>query len=129
VTAYEPTGDRVLAAAESRELGQVGFPLSARVSTPASYLTGYLAGLRAKARGATQAVLDTGLRRPSPGGRILGALQGLLDAGIFIPHGKSAFPPIERLSGTHLEHKLPKPIEVYKADLAQSLGRTPPEGA
>ncbi|HEV2165834.1 MAG TPA: 50S ribosomal protein L18, partial [Thermoplasmata archaeon] len=60
LTSYDPKGDRVIAAAESRELVRVGFPSSSLTSTPASYLTGYLAGLRAKSAGANDAVLDTG---------------------------------------------------------------------
>ncbi|MCI4369873.1 MAG: 50S ribosomal protein L18, partial [Thermoplasmata archaeon] len=47
ITAYDPVGDRIVAAADSTELGRVGFPSSSQVSTPAAYLTGYLAGLRA----------------------------------------------------------------------------------
>jgi large subunit ribosomal protein L18 len=123
ITAYDPVGDRVLAVAESRELGQVGFPKLNSVSTPAAYLTGYLAGLRAKAGGHTTAVLDVGLRRPAAGGRLLGALKGLLDAGIEIPHGTTAFPKPDRLNGTHLKPALSKPIETFKLELPKVVDR------
>ena len=126
LTGYDPGGDRVLASAESRELRAIDYTGSL-VSTPASYLTGYLAGLRAKSAGATEAVLDAGLRRPTKGGRLLGALKGLLDAGVSIPHGEGAFPSNDRLNGTHLKAKPAKPLEAYKSALPARVAR--PTGA
>jgi large subunit ribosomal protein L18 len=123
VTGYDPVGDKILAAAESTELSRAGYPEHSLVSTPAAYLTGYLAGLRAKRSGHTEAVLDAGLRRPANGGRLLGALKGLLDAGVTIPHGTTGFPSVDRLNGTHLKPPLPKPIEAYKAELPKVLDR------
>jgi len=114
LVAYDPTGDRVLAAADSRELGQIEFPSGSFASTPAAYLTAYLAGMRAKARGTATAVLDAGLRHPTEGGRLSAALKGLLDAGIEIPHGEGGFPGADRLNGTHLAKPLPNPLEAYK---------------
>ncbi|MCI4319468.1 MAG: 50S ribosomal protein L18 [Thermoplasmata archaeon] len=123
LTAYDPTGDRVIAAAESPELVKIGFPTSGLASTPASYLTGYLAGLRAKSSGTASAVLDLGLRRPSAGGRLWGAVKGLVDAGIEIPHGEGAFPSSDRLAGTHLAHRPPDPLESYRGKLASVAPR------
>jgi large subunit ribosomal protein L18 len=123
VTRYDATGDRVLASADSAELEALGFPAKSLASTPASYLTGYLAGLRAKSAGAGSAVLDAGLRAPSGGGRLLGALKGLLDAGIEIPHGEAKFPTADRMNGKHLPTPLPKPLESYKADLPGRVER------
>ena len=127
LTAFDPVGDRVLASAESTELARIGFPEKSRVSTPASYLTGYLAGLRAKAHGESQAILDAGLRRPTRGGRVLSALKGLIDSGIEIPHGEGAFPKADRLNGTHLKPPLPQPLENYRNQLAGVVDR--PSGA
>lgn len=114
---YDPTGDRVVAAADSSELGGIAFPASSLASTPAAYLTAYLAGLRAKATGAEGAVLDLGIRHPTVGGRLSAALKGLLDSGLEIPHGETGFPPAERLNGTHLPKALPQPLESYKQKL------------
>ncbi len=125
---YDPLGDRVLAAADSRELGTVAFPLHSLASTPAAYLTAYLAGLRAKAGGTATAVLDAGLRHPSQGGRLSAALKGLLDAGIEIPHGEGGFPTADRLNGTHLAKPLPVALEAYKTKLPEILSR-PPEAS
>jgi large subunit ribosomal protein L18 len=117
LVAYDPVGDRVLAAADSRELGRVAFPSTSLASTPAAYLTAYLAGLRAKATGAAAAVLDGGLRRPTEGGRLAAALKGLLDAGIEVPHGEGGLPSADRLNGAHLGKPLPTPLEAYKMKL------------
>jgi large subunit ribosomal protein L18 len=123
VTRFDPAGDLVVAAADSAELTALGFPSKSLASTPASYLTGYLAGLRAKSAGADSAVLDAGLRAPTGGGRLLGALKGLLDAGLEIPHGEAAFPAADRMNGKHLPTPLPKPLEAYKADLPARVER------
>ena len=118
---FDPVGDRVITAAESPELKGVGFPEGSLTSTPAAYLTGYLAGLRLAEKGTTEAVLDAGVLRPTTGGRILSALQGLLDAGIEIPHSEEGLPPKERLAGAHLPKPLPQPLETYKQKVSSSL--------
>jgi len=117
VVDFDPRGDRVLASADSSELGRIAFPATSLASTPAAYLTGYLAGLRAKSRGADGAVLDAGLHHPTSGGRLAAALKGLLDAGLQIPHGGEKFPSPDRLGGAHLPKHLPEPLEAYKLKL------------
>ena len=123
IVTYDPAGDRVLAVADSSELGRIDFPVGNIGSTPAAYLTGLLAGLRAKSAGTEMAVLDVGLRRPTRGGRLSAALKGLLDAGIEIPHGEEGFPAPDRLNGAHLPHPLPQPVEVYKLKLSGIVAR------
>jgi len=127
IVTFDPVGDRVVAAADSRELGGIAFPSTSLASTPAAYLTAYLAGLRAKSSGAGQAVLDVGLRRPTVGGRLSAALKGLLDAGLEIPHGEEGFPAADRLNGAHLAKQLPQPLEAYKLKLPSLVA--PPGGA
>jgi len=124
IVKYDPVGDRVVAAAESAELGRVGFPLASLASTPAAYLTAYLAGLRSKSAGAEYAVLDTGIRQPTQGGRLSAALKGLLDSGVEVPHGEGGFPSPDRLSGAHLPKPLPQPLEAYKLKLPELVPRT-----
>jgi len=123
IVEYDPVGDRVVAAADSRELGGIAFPATSLASTPAAYLTGYLAGLRAKSTGTEDAILDAGLRRPTPGGRLAAALKGLLDSGLEIPHGEGSFPTADRLNGAHLAHPLPTPIEAFKLKLPDLVRR------
>ncbi|MFP3318144.1 MAG: 50S ribosomal protein L18, partial [Thermoplasmata archaeon] len=81
---------------------------------PAAYLTGYLAGLRAKKAEIENAVLDSGLLKPTKGGRIYAALKGLVDAGIDIPHGDGTEPDEERLKGKHLNENIEKIIDQIK---------------
>ncbi|HLM91600.1 MAG TPA: 50S ribosomal protein L18 [Thermoplasmata archaeon] len=120
---FDPTGDRVVAAADSSELGGIAFPASSLASTPAAYLTAYLAGLRAKASGTEEAVLDLGIRHPTAGGRLSAALKGLLDSGLDIPHGDEGFPKADRLNGSHLPTALPQPLESYKQKLPGLVSR------
>jgi large subunit ribosomal protein L18 len=123
IVAFDPVGDRVVAVAESGELSGITFPAASQSSTPAAYLTAYLAGLRAKSAGTESAVLDAGLRHPTVGGRLSAALKGLLDAGIEIPHGEGGFPKGDRLNGTHLPKPLPEPLEAYKLKLPGLVAR------
>ena len=117
IVRFDALGDRTVASAQSGELGRIAFPATSLSTTPAAYLTAYLAGLRAKAAGADTAVLDAGLRHPTGGGRLAAALKGLLDAGVEIPHGGEGFPTADRLNGTHLPKPLPEAMEAYKLRL------------
>ena len=128
IVRYDPVGDRVVASADSGELSGIEFPAKSLSSTPATYLTAYLAGLRAKSGGTTSAILDAGLRHPTAGGRLSAALKGLLDAGLDVPHGEKGFPSADRLNGTHLPARLPVPMESYKQKLPGLLG-APEAGA
>jgi len=119
IVRYDPVGDRVVAAAESSELGRLGFPATSLSTTPAAYLTAYLAGLRSKSAGAEMVVLDTGIRHPTEGGRLSAALKGLLDSGLEVPHGEGGFPSADRLNGAHLPKPLPQPLEAYKMKLPE----------
>ena len=125
IVQYDPTGDRVVAAAESAELGRLGFPAASLASTPAAYLTAYLAGLRSKSAGAESVVLDTGIRHPTEGGRLSAALKGLLDSGLEVPHGEGGFPSADRLNGTHLPKPLPQPLEAYKMKVPELVTARP----
>jgi large subunit ribosomal protein L18 len=98
---FDPTGDLVRAAATSRDLAAHGWDTSLG-STPAAYLTGLLAGRRAKKAGVSEAILDIGRQEPVPGGRLYAALKGVLDAGVEVPHGKDVLPDQGRLQGEHL---------------------------
>ena len=112
----KPDGDRVLASAHSSELGEFGWKGPCG-NLPAAYLTGLLAGRRAKAGGITEAVLDIGLHASGSGSRIFAAAKGAFDAGLKIPHDESALPAKERLRGEHLasysKHLSSEP-ETYK---------------
>lgn len=100
---WAETGDSVKATAVAKELSKLGWEGSPK-NTPAAYLTGYLAGSRAKAAGVASAVLDIGRHTPTKGSRVFAALKGVLDAGIEVPHGgDEIYPSEERLNGAYLE--------------------------
>ena len=94
-------GDRVLASAHSSELKEFGWKGSCG-NLPAAYLTGLLAGRRAKAGGISEAILDIGVHARGPGSRIFAAAKGALNAGLAIPHDEKAVPSQERLRGQHV---------------------------
>ena len=108
-------GDRVIAAAHSRELvkhyGWLGDPNN----TSAAYLVGLLAGYRARLAGVKEAVLDIGLHDNVKGARIYAALKGALDAGLEVPHGEEVIPGDDRIRGEHV------------AAYAEKLAREDPE--
>lgn len=98
----EVKGDRVLAQATGRELRtKFGWPASGK-NTPAAYLVGYLAGLRALKAGVKEAILYIGLHRAVKGARVFAALKGALDAGLKVPHSSEILPSEERIKGLHI---------------------------
>jgi large subunit ribosomal protein L18 len=94
-------GDVTLSASHSRELKSYNWN-SATSNVPSAYLVGYLAGLKAKQTGITDAILDIGHNPPVYGSRIFAALKGVVDAGVNIPHSDKIFPADKRLNGTHI---------------------------
>ena len=110
---YDPKGDRVVVVAHSRELVEMGWD-QATGNIPAAYLTGYLAGKRAKQKGLSNAVLDIGLKEPTKGSGVFAALKGMVDAGLEIPHGKDVLPSKERLMGKHIGDDVEKMVQNVK---------------
>ena len=84
----KPIGDMVLAAASSRELVKKYGWKAATGNIPAAYLTGLLCGLKAKAAGIDAAILDIGMIIPTKGAKVFAILNGVLDAGVEVPHGE-----------------------------------------
>ena len=109
---WAETGDMVKATAVGQELAKMGWKGSAK-STPAAYMTGLLAGKRAKAAGIEDAVLDMGRHAPVHGSKVFAALKGVLDAGVWVPHSDDIFPSEDRLTGAFLGQQ--KEFEAVKA--------------
>jgi len=119
----QPAGDLVLASAHSSELKEFGWKGPCG-NLPAAYLTGLLAGRRAKANGVTNAILDIGLHAPGP--RIFAAAKGAIDGGLNLPHEDSALPTKERIQGEHVQSyakKLAADAERYKKMFSGYLNR------
>jgi large subunit ribosomal protein L18 len=97
-------GDKILISAFSKELtSKYGWAANTG-NLPASYLTGYLAGLRAKNKKIEEGIFDLGIFYHK--NRILAACKGILDAGLNIPHREDFFPEIleEQIKGIHIEN-------------------------
>jgi len=109
-------GDRVVASASARDLVKQGWTAGTG-NVPAAYLTGYVAGRRAVARGVTKANLDIGLHKPTKGGRVFAALQGLLDGGVTIPHDPGILPAKGRVRGEHIDKALAASFDEVKTKL------------
>jgi large subunit ribosomal protein L18 len=110
---YRDGADFVVASAVSKELEKMGWKYPGK-NTPGAYLTGYLAGKRAKEKGLDEAVLDIGLRDPTKGNLMFAALKGLLDAGVDVPHGDEMLPADDRIAGKHLREGVSAAFEEVK---------------
>jgi large subunit ribosomal protein L18 len=97
-------GDKILVSAFSKELPK-NFGYNANTGNlPAAYLTGYLAGLRAKKNNINEAILDLGIFYHR--NRILAAFMGVLKAGIEIPYREEFFSEdlAESITGAIIEN-------------------------
>ncbi len=95
-------GDFILVAASSKELSRRYGWKAPTGNLPAAYLTGLLAGLKARKKGIKEAILDVGVRKPLSGTRLYSTLKGILDAGISIPTGEAVLPDESRIQGEHI---------------------------
>ncbi|MDW7974166.1 MAG: 50S ribosomal protein L18 [Sulfolobales archaeon] len=120
----KPEGDRVIAAAHSKELQKLYGWQGGGKNTCASYLTGLLAGLRARVKGVKESVLDIGLRKPVKGSRAFAALKGALDAGLNVPHSPEVLPSEDRIMCKHIaEWSKSLGEEFYKRQFSRYLAR------
>jgi large subunit ribosomal protein L18 len=97
-------GDKVLISAFSKELPSK-FDWNVNTgNVPAAYLTGYLAGARAKVKNIQEAIFDLGVFYHR--NRVLAACKGVIDSGINIPYREEFFPQNleDRVKGTHIEN-------------------------
>jgi len=115
---FDLKGDLILATATTQELVKMGWT-HATGNLTSAYLAGYLAGTRAKKANIDKAVLDIGLRTPTKGSKVFAALKGMLDAGVEIPHNEVVFPSEERISGSHINDKVPKTFETVLAKVKE----------
>jgi large subunit ribosomal protein L18 len=109
---FVPSGDQTIAEANSTELKKLGWIRTGNV--PASYLTGLLAGKKAKNKKIEEAVLDLGLQISTKGSRIYAALKGVLDSGIKVPCSEEILPSEDRIKGRHISKDLEKQFEEVK---------------
>ena len=109
---FNPNGDQTVASAVSTELKKFGWTKTGNV--PAAYLTGLLAGKKAKEKNVKEAVLDLGIQTSTKGSRIYAALKGVLDAGVNVPHSKDILPSEDRINGKHISEEIAKQFDDVK---------------
>ncbi|MHA1293542.1 MAG: 50S ribosomal protein L18 [Promethearchaeota archaeon] len=98
-------GDEIIISAFSKELTKKYGWNANTGNIPASYLTGYLAGLRAKKnKEIKRVILDLGIFYHR--NRVLAAIKGFLKSGIEFPYREEFFPENleERIKGLHIQN-------------------------
>ena len=113
---FDPKGDKVLLNASGYELLKFGWKGSTS-NIPSAYLTGYLAGKRAKEAGINDAILDIGQATPIKGSKVFATLKGIVDAGVTIPHNDIILPSPERIRGEHINESISNQFESVKTKL------------
>src|SRR3989344_3487198 len=98
---YSSAGDKVLFTISSKSLEKLGWKAGEK-NLPSAYLTGLLAGKKAKELHIKEAILDIGLHPAIKGGNVFAALKGLIDAGLTVPHSAEVLPSDDRVSGKHI---------------------------
>lgn len=101
IVEFSSKGDKVLVQVNSSLLVKFGWTYGCS-NLPSAYLTGYLAGLKAKQKGIKKAIFDIGLNSPIKGSRIFAALKGAVDAKLDIPYSEEIIPSLDRISGEHI---------------------------
>ena len=109
-------GDMVVASVTGSDLTKkYDWPADfSQKSVPACYLAGFALGKEAISKGCTEAVLDIGLAGSTVGGRVFSALNGMIDAGMEIPHSDVVLPEDDRINGEHISDKIGSAVEATK---------------
>jgi len=103
---YKQDGDNVLISANSSELIKKYNWKFSTSTTSAAYLTGLLAGKRAKDKGIEECVVDIGQHLPTTGSKVFASLKGAIDAGIKCPFKEEKIPDEKRITGKHLKDEI-----------------------
>jgi large subunit ribosomal protein L18 len=110
-----PQGDETIASATSEDLAEYGWEAPTG-NLPAAYLTGLLAGKRAVESGLEEAVLDIGLNTATPGNKVFAVQEGVIDAGLEVPHNDEVFAEWERTRGEHIAEYAESQDGLYAGD-------------
>ncbi len=114
---YKEGGDNILISATSNELVSKYNWKYSTSTTPAAYLTGVLAGKRAKDKGVNECVLDIGRYPPVTGSKIFASVKGVLDAGVECAHNEEKIPDEDRLTGKHLDKNIGTTVNEIKSKI------------
>jgi large subunit ribosomal protein L18 len=114
---YNEKGDIIRATATSKELVKKYNWKYSTSTTPAAYLTGLLAGKRAKEQGVTECVLDIGRYIPVTGSKVFAGLKGVIDSGVTCPLDEKKLPSEERITGQHLDKNISDDVNSIKTKI------------
>lgn len=119
---FAPHGDLTRVGVSSKALRKFGWKGDLN-NTPAAYLTGLLAGLKAKEKGITYAIPDIGLHEPTKGCRIFATIKGLRDAGVEVPASEEVLPGEDRVTGKHIAEYAKKLKEENPEEYRRRFGK------
>jgi len=111
---YKEKGDNIVVSVKSQELAKKYNWKYSTSNIPAAYLTGLLAGTRAKQAGIDECIVDIGRYQPITGSKIFATIKGLVDAGLDCPHDENKLPTEERLTGKHIDTNISKAVNEIK---------------
>jgi large subunit ribosomal protein L18 len=111
---YNADGDRIIATANSKELVSNYKWKYSTSTTPAAYLTGLIAGKKAKNKGINEFVLDIGRYASVTGSKVFASLKGAIDVGLDCSYNEEQIPKQDRLEGKHLDEKMSATVEDIK---------------
>ena len=111
---YKEGGDNILVSVNSAELTSKYNWKFSTSTTPAAYLTGLLAGTRAKKKKISECVLDCGRNQPVTGSKIFASVKGIVDAGVQCPYDEEKIPADDRIMGKHLDDNIMSAINDIK---------------
>ncbi len=115
---YNRDGDKIVASASSQQIVDMGWEGHGS-NLSSSYLVGYLAGKRAIEKGIQEAILDIGLNYPEEGGKLFSTLNGIIDAGVSVPHDPEVLPDENRIKGEHIDDEMSEKFEEIKSRLEE----------
>jgi len=98
---YEAKGDKIIAAANSKQLAKLGWKANPG-NLSAAYLVGMLLARKALKAKLKEAVFDIGIQSSVKGSRLYAMLKGALDGGLDINHSEDILPGKERIAGKHI---------------------------
>ena len=121
---FEIKGDKVLAAAHSKELIKIGWNYG-KSNMPAAYLTGMLLAKKAKNKKIVgNLILDIGMNKSISGSKLYCCLKGVIDNGLSVKHSDNIFPSEDRISGKHISNyanKIKENKEIYNRQFSKNL--------
>ena len=121
---FEIKGDKVLAAAHSKELIKIGWNYG-KSNMPAAYLTGMLLAKKAKNKKIVgNLILDIGMNKSISGSKVYACLKGMVDNGLNVKHSDNILPSDDRVSGKHISdyaNKIKENKESYEKQFSKNL--------